>query len=133
MGIEFAEEELECARGEEVGGTVPAHVVEGLELVSDARDGGSDNRVVQGDAKYGYTRGQIDNEELGVAGGCWACSCSMSSRGCVAFEFALPGTLLFMMDGAGEDPTVVVAVEASPFSCIVCPRISIAILIPESY
>lgn len=69
VGVEFAEEELECAGGEEVGGIVPAHVVEGLELVSDAGDGGSDDCVVQGDAKDDYTRGQIDNEELGVAGG----------------------------------------------------------------
>ena len=69
VGIEFAEEELECAGGEEVGGTVPAHVVEGLEFVSDAGNGGSNDCVVQGDAKDGYTRGQIDNDELGVAGG----------------------------------------------------------------
>ena len=69
VGIEFAEEELECAGGEEVGGSVPTHVVEGLKLVSNVGDGGSDDCVVQCDAKDGYTRGQIDNEELGVAGG----------------------------------------------------------------
>ncbi len=62
VGIEFAKEELECAGGEEVGGTVPAHVVEGFEFVSDAGDGGGDDCVVKGDAKDGYTRGQIDNE-----------------------------------------------------------------------
>ena len=71
ISIEFAEEELECAGGEEVGGTVPAHVVEGFELISYAGNGGGDNCVIKGDAKDGYTRGQIDNEELGVAGGLW--------------------------------------------------------------
>lgn len=69
VSVEFAEEELECAGGEKVGGTVPAHVVEGVELVSDVGDGGGDDRIVKGDAKDGYTRGQVDNEELGVAGG----------------------------------------------------------------
>ena len=57
VSVEFAEEELECAGGEKVGGTVPAHVVEGIELVSDAGDGGGDDHVVKGDAKDGYTRG----------------------------------------------------------------------------
>ena len=68
MSIEFAEEKLERAGGEEVGGTVPSHVVEGLKLVSDAGDGGSDGCIVQGDAKDGYTRGPIYHEELGIAG-----------------------------------------------------------------
>ena len=68
VSIEFAEEKLGCAGGEEVGGTVPCHVVEGLKLISDVGDGGSDDHFVQGDAKIGYTRGQICNEELGIAG-----------------------------------------------------------------
>ena len=71
---------------------------------------------------------------LELRGGCcWACSCSMGSRDCSAFVFALPGILLFMMDGAGEDATIVDVVEASPFSCIVCPRIRITVLIPEGF
>ena len=48
----------------------------------------------------------------------------------MAFVFAFPGICLFGMDGVGEDLTVVV-VEASTFSCIVCPRINIRISIPE--
>ena len=55
----------------------------------------------------------------------------MGSRDCLAFVFALPAILLFMMDGVGEDATIVDVVEASPFSCVVCPRISITILMPE--
>ncbi len=46
---------------------------------------------------------------LELLGGCLACFCSSSSsrgsRGSMAFMFAFPGTLLFMMDGVGEDIT----------------------------
>ena len=55
VAVEFAEEELEGAGGKEVGGTVPTHVVEGLELVGNARDGGGDDGVVERNAEDGYT------------------------------------------------------------------------------
>ena len=55
VAVEFAEEELEGAGGEEVGGTVPTDVVEGLELVGNARDSGGDDGVVERNAEDGYT------------------------------------------------------------------------------
>lgn len=46
VGIKLAEGELEGARGEHVGGAVPADVVEGVEIVGDAGDGGRDDGAV---------------------------------------------------------------------------------------
>ena len=45
-GVDFAEEELEGAIREEVGATVPADVGDGVEVVSDAGDGGCDYCLV---------------------------------------------------------------------------------------
>ena len=69
VAVKFAKEELEGAGCEEVGGTVPTDIVEGLELVGNVRDGGGDDGVVEGNAEDGYARGQVDDEELGISGG----------------------------------------------------------------
>ena len=55
VAVEFAEEKLKGAGGEEVGGTVPTDVVEGLELVGNTRDGRGDDGVIERNAKDGYT------------------------------------------------------------------------------
>lgn len=45
-GEQLAEQQLEGARGEEVGGGIPANVAEGMEVVSDPGDGGGDDGFV---------------------------------------------------------------------------------------
>lgn len=68
-------------------------------------------------------------EVLGGAGAC-SCSSSRSSRGCLAFMSAFPGSFWFLMDGVGEDLRVD-DVEPSSLSFISCPRVSITMMIVD--
>lgn len=45
-GVEFTVDEGECAGGEQVGGAVPADIVDGLEFIGNTGDGGSNDGVV---------------------------------------------------------------------------------------
>ena len=45
-GVELAENELECASGEEVCASIPTDVVEGVELIGDSRNGSCDDGIV---------------------------------------------------------------------------------------
>ncbi len=63
-GVDLAVDELEAARGQQVDGHEPANVVEGVELVGDAGDGGRDDGVVQGHAEDGEAEGDCDEHQL---------------------------------------------------------------------
>lgn len=50
--------QLERTLGEQVGRPVPSHILQGVELVCDARDGGGNDGAVQGDAEEGDEEGE---------------------------------------------------------------------------
>ncbi len=45
--IKFAKEELECASGEQVGRTIPAHIVKRVEIVGDFGDCSGNDGIVE--------------------------------------------------------------------------------------
>lgn len=46
VGVEFTKHKLEGGRRQEIGGSIPAHVGQGFELICDLGNGGCDNGVV---------------------------------------------------------------------------------------
>lgn len=64
-GVELAEDELDRAGRQKVAGAIPANVVDGFKLISDARYGGGDDGVVLSSltlAFSSYARVRINEE-----------------------------------------------------------------------
>jgi hypothetical protein len=56
--------ELKAAHGEEIGGTVPANIVNCVELIGDFGDCCHDDGLVDGDEENGEGHGDAHNDEL---------------------------------------------------------------------